>query len=203
MEKHLRILLPLLAFFVLSVISGCGASKGYVDQAIADERARAQASETNLENDVAANKADMERLKSLTTQLEKKTDMAINEAKGFENYQVLWEGEIYFEFNSSKLTVAAKEILDQAGDKMVAHRSAVMEVAGYCDPTGSDAYNLELGQKRAAAAKYYLVDNFGVNLYRLFTVSHGEKKAVEAADTSVSYAKQRKVTLRVWGKANL
>ena len=83
---------------------------------------------------------------------------------------------------------------------MVVNRTAVMEVGGYTDPTGSDAYNLELGNRRAAAAKYYLVDNYGVNLYRLYTVSYGENKAIEATDTQVSYSKQRKVVLKIWDK---
>jgi peptidoglycan-associated lipoprotein len=126
--------------------------------------------------------------------------MAINQAKGFENYQVIWEGEIFFDFNSSKITVEAQAILDQAGDKMITNRSAIAEIGGYCDPTGSDAYNLELGNKRAAASKYYLVDNFGINLYRLFLVSYGENKAVAGGDAQVSYAKQRKVTIKIWGK---
>ena len=203
MKKHLMIIMPLMALFVLSVMSGCGASKAYVDQAVADERARAQAAESNLDKNVETNKSALERLQSLTTQLEKKTDMAINQAKGFENYQVVWEGEIYFEFNSSKLTVEAKEILDQAGDKMITNRTAVMEIAGYCDPTGSAAYNMNLGLNRSTAAKYYLVDNFGVNLYRLYMVSHGENKAVEAVDASVSYAKQRKVILKIWDKPSM
>ena len=165
MKKRLLILMPLLALFVLAQLTGCGASKAYVDQAVANENARAQAAEANLEGNIETNKSALERLQSLTTQLEKKTDMAINEAKGFETYQVIWEGEIFFEFNSYDLTVSAKEIMDQAGDKMVVNRSAVMEVAGYADPTGAASYNMDLGMKRASNAKYYLVDNFGVNLY--------------------------------------
>ena len=149
MKKHLMVIMPLLALFVLSVLTGCGASKTYVDQAVADERARAQASESNLEKNVETNKSALERLQSLTAQLEKKTDMAINQAKGFESYQVIWEGEIYFEFNTSNLTVSAKEILDQAVDKMVVNRTAVMEIAGYTDPTGSAGYNMDLGLKRS------------------------------------------------------
>ena len=126
--------------------------------------------------------------------------MAINEAKGYENYQVIWEGEIYFNFNSSKITTEAQAILDEAGDKMVVIKGAIMELAGYCDPTGSDAYNLELGNKRSMAAKYYLVDNFGINLYRFFTVSYGKRKAVPSNEGNVSYAQQRKVKMRIWGK---
>lgn len=200
MKKLVLLMMPLLALYFLPTITGCGASKSYVDQAIADESARAQAAEANLDKGVQDNKSALERLQSLASQLEKKTDMAINQAKGFESYQVIWEGEIYFEFNSSKLTAAANEILDQAGDKMTVNRTAVMEVGGYTDPTGPAAYNLELGNRRAAAAKYYLVDNYGVNLYRLFMVSYGENKAIESTDTQVSYSKQRKVVLKIWDK---
>jgi peptidoglycan-associated lipoprotein len=200
MERHSRIILPMIGLLILAVLTGCGASKGYVDQAISDERARSEAADANLQKDVKDNKAVLERMQSLTAQLEQKTDMAINEAKGFENYQVIWEGEIYYEFNSSELTVAAREIMDQAGDKMVVNRTSVMEIAGYCDPSGSSAYNLELGRKRASAAKYYLVDNYGINLFRIYMVSHGETKAVEAGDTSVSYTKQRKVMMKLWDK---
>lgn len=200
MKRHLKIILPVICLFVLAVLAGCGASKGYVDQAISGERARSQAADANLEKDIKNNKTVVERIQSLTAQLEKKTDMAVNEAKGFENYQVIWEGEIYYEFNSGELTMAAREILDQAGDKMVVNRTSIMEIAGYCDPSGSSAYNLELGRKRASAAKYYLVDNYGINLFRIYMVSHGETKAVEAGDTSVSYTKQRKVMMKLWDK---
>lgn len=199
MKKYLWFVLPILGLFLIAALSGCGASKAYVDKAVADEHAQDQATADNLQKEVQANKDFIDRLQALTAQLEKKTDLAINQAKGFENYQVLWEGEIYFDFNSSDITVAAREVLDQAGDKMTLDKGSVMEVSGYTDPRGSDAYNFQLGEKRANAAKYFLVDNYGVNLYRLFTVSYGKKKAVEAGDSQGSYSKQRKVSLKIWG----
>jgi len=199
MKKYLWVVLPILGLFLIMVLSGCGASKSYVDKAIADEHTQNQAVTDNLQKEIQTNKDFIDKLQALTMQLEKKADLAINKAKGFENYQVIWEGEIYFDFNSSAITVAAREVLDQAGDKMTLDKGSVMEISGYTDPRGSDAYNLQLGDKRANAAKYFLVDNYGVNLYRLFTVSHGKKKAVEAGDSQGSYSKQRRVTLRVWG----
>lgn len=199
--KKMKYLLPVLGMIALMLlVAGCGASKQYVDNAVAEERARSQSAVDNLKKSVDENKASVERLQSLTAQLESKTDMAINEAKGFESYQVLGEWELFFDFNSYDLTSASIETLDKIGDKMVADRGTVVEISGYTDPSGSKGYNLELGQKRAGAAKYYLVDNYGINLYRTFLVSHGEKKAMEAGDGQVSYAKQRKVKIKLWGK---
>jgi peptidoglycan-associated lipoprotein len=200
MEKRkIRVILPVVGLIFIMLAAGCGASKTYVDQTVSEERARSEASVSQMAKDVAANTAELGKLQSLTAQLEKKTDMAINQAKGFEDYQVMATYEIYFDFNSSKITMDAQSILDQAGDKMTTDRKAVMEIAGYCDPTGSAAYNMDLGNKRSAAAKYYLVDNFGVNLYRIFSVSYGKNKAVEMGDGKPAYAKDRKVVIKIWG----
>ncbi len=198
--KKMRLLLPVLGMIALVLLAGCGASKQYVDNAVAEERARSQSAVDNLKKSVDDNKASVEQLQSLTAQLETKTDMAINQAKGFESYQVIGEWEIFYDFNSTELTSNAIESMDQIGDKMIADRTTVLEIAGYTDPSGSKAYNMELGNKRSSAAKYYLVDNYGVNLYRMFVVSHGENKAMEATDGQVSYAKQRKVKIKLWGK---
>jgi len=199
MKKLLVLLFPLVALLVMSVVTGCGASKTYVDQAVSDERARAQADVDAVEKDVAANKAEMDKLAALTKQLETKTNMAINEAKGFENYIVIWEATINFPFDSYELTVEAKDFLDQGGDMMVANPKAIMELAGYTDPTGDAAYNMMLGDKRAAAAKYYLVDSYGVSLFRIFNMSYGETKAQSGDTGGVKYSQQRKVTLKLWG----
>jgi peptidoglycan-associated lipoprotein len=199
-NKKLMILLPLFAIVVISMAAGCGASKSYVDQAIGEERARSDAALSNVSTKVDANAAEIERLKSLAQQIEKKADMAINEAKGYENYQIIWEGDIYFNFNSAKITTEAHATLDQAGDKMTTSKGSIMDLAGYCDPTGSDAYNMELGMKRSQAAKYYLVDNFGLTLYRFFDISYGKRKAVPTSEGNTSYAKQRHVHMRVWGR---
>jgi peptidoglycan-associated lipoprotein len=186
----------------LMLVAGC-ASKSYVNQAVAEEHAKSEASISAVQQKADANTAAIERLQSLAAQIEKKADLAINKAKGFEDYQILWEGEIYFDFNSSEITTAAREILDQAGQKMTADKSTVMEIGGYCDPIGGQEYNLALGDRRAAAAKFYLVDDYGINLFRLFLVSYGSKKAQAGLGdgrNASSYAKQRKVILKLWGK---
>jgi peptidoglycan-associated lipoprotein len=198
-RKTLSMMAVLMALAIIATVTGCGASKDYVDKSIADERARSQADVTQVKTDVSANKADIDRVQSLVSQLEQKTAQAVNQAKGFENYQVLWEGEIFFAFNATEIRPDAQQILDEGAKKMTEVKNSVMEISGYTDPTGSAGYNMELGNKRAAAAKYYLVDAYGINLFRIFMVSYGDKKSVAMADGKISYAKQRVVKLRLWG----
>lgn len=191
-----------LALILIAIIglTGCGASKTYVDESIAGERAQSTAAMAKVEKEIAENKAALDQMQKLQRQLEQKTDMVLNEAKGFEDYQVIWEGEIFFDFNSTDITVDGQAIIDQAGNKMSSNRSSVMEFEGFTDPSGSKSHNMTLGQKRAASAKYYLVDNFGINLFRMFLTSHGENKAVDMGDGKGSYAKMRKVKMKLWGK---
>ena len=198
--RKLGAFLPVIGLIAIFLVAGCGASKTYVDQAVAGEKARSEAELGSISKEVADTKAELTKLQSLTSQLEKKADLAINQAKGFEDYQVIGTYTILFDFNSSEITLEAQSQLDKAGDQMTTNRSAVMEIAGYCDPSGSKAYNMELGNKRASSAKYYLVDRFGINLYRMFMVSYGKEKSVAATDGKASYANQRKVVLKVWGK---
>jgi outer membrane protein OmpA-like peptidoglycan-associated protein len=195
----MRFMVPIVALLALALLAGC-ATKGYVNKTVGDEQTRAQTAESQVAEETATNKVELEKLKALAAEIDKKADLAINEAKGFESYQVIWEGEIYFDFNATKVTVEAAQTLDEAGDKMLAAKSSIMELAGYCDPVGSDSYNMELGTKRADAAKYYLVDNFGITLFRFFTVSFGDRKAAPMGDTSASNAKERKVKMRIWDK---
>jgi peptidoglycan-associated lipoprotein len=202
MKRPVTLFVLLVAGLSLVLLAGC-ASKSYVNKTVAEEHAKSEASINAVQQEAEANKAEIDRLQILAAQIEKKADLAINKAKGFEDYQVLWEGEIYFDFNSSEITTAAREVLDQAGQKMTGDKSSVLEIGGYCDPVGSREYNLALGDRRAAAAKFYLVDDYGVNLYRLFLVSFGSQKAKAGLGdgrNSSTYSKQRKVTLKLWGK---
>jgi outer membrane protein OmpA-like peptidoglycan-associated protein len=154
-----------------------------------------------MRSDVQANKDQLASLQSLSRELEQNVDKAINEARGFEDYVVVWEGTVYFEFNSYQLKAEAITILDEAGDNMTTRPTSVMEINGYTDPQGDADYNIGLGEKRANSAKYYLADKFGVTLFRLHILSYGERKAATMTeDASASYAKQRRVHLKLWDK---
>jgi outer membrane protein OmpA-like peptidoglycan-associated protein len=181
-------------------IAGCGVNKDYVQQQIKESEARTESKIASLRDKTDANAAEIAKLQSLAKQLSEKADMAINEAKGFENYQIIWSGEIYFDFDSYEINPTAADILNEAGRKLEENPGAVIEIAGHTDQTGSAKYNLMLGEKRADSAKRYLAENFGISLYRMFVISYGEDKPVALPDERNAASKNRRVTLKIWGR---
>ena len=189
----------LLALLTVSLlVAGCGANKKYVDAqvAAAEERATGRLSAVSSKTD--ENSEQLVRLQSLATELNRKTDMAINQAAGFEKYQVIWQGELNFGFDKYDVDPEAQAILDEAGRQMTAHPQSIAEIAGHTDRTGSREYNYVLGERRANAVRRYLGDKFSVGLFRMFTVSHGRDKADQLPDQRYAGAKNRRVTISIW-----
>ena len=181
------------------LIAGC-ASKGYVDQRVAEAQAQSDAQINELKAKAALNADDIKKLQTLSDQLSTKTEMALNEAKGFENYQVIWEGTVNFDYDSFELTQVAKEKLEELGTKMIDHPRSLLEIEGHTDKSGSAKYNLELGQKRSDAVKKFMIDQYGIALYRMFTASHGETKPVAMPDEKNAFTKNRRVVMKLWGQ---
>lgn len=189
--KHVSI-----AALLALALAGCGVKKDYVAQQIAESESRTNA---KIDTNASLSATDIARLQQLTSELSKKTDMALNKASGFENYQVIWSGEINFSFDSWEVDNVGEQILNEAGQKMQDVKNSLLEVAGHTDATGSSQYNLTLGDRRADAAKRYLNDHFGVSLYRMFSISYGKSKPVAMPDQRQAGAKNRRVTLQLWG----
>jgi outer membrane protein OmpA-like peptidoglycan-associated protein len=181
------------------MIVGCGVNKDYVAEQIADSEGRTGAKIATVQDKADGNAAEVAKLQALAKELAAKTDMAINKAKGFEAYQVLWSGVINFDFDSWDITPTAEQILSEACQKMTEVPGSVIEIEGHTDQTGSNKYNLMLGEKRAGAAKRHLADNCGVSLYRMFLISYGEDKPVAMGDERDASSKNRRVSLKVWG----
>lgn len=182
-----------------ALLAGC-ASKGYVAEQVASAESRQGAKLAEVSSKTDQNSADLAKLQALSLELEKKADLAINKVSGFENYKILWEGEINFAFDKYDLDGAAQQILGEAGQKMNGEPRSIIEISGYTDRIGPRDYNFLLGQRRADAAKRFLFEKYGVGLFRTFTVSFGkEKAAAGSADTKHVGAKDRRVTLKVWG----
>lgn len=195
----MRILL-VVALLLSLMFVGCGASKDYVAQQIQQSEAKTNAEISSVRDQTDTNAAEIKKLQSLAAQISQKADLAINKAKGFENYQIIWQGEINFDFDSYLITATAESILNEAGEKMEEFPGSILEVAGYTDRTGTAKYNYLLGQQRADASKRFLASKFGISLYRMFTVSYGEDKPVALPDEQNASSRNRRVTLAVWGE---
>lgn len=184
---------------LMIVVIGCGVNKDYVQQQIAESESRTNSQIGTLRDKTDGNATEISKLQSLSQQLSEKADLAINKAKGFENYQILWQGEVNFDFDSYEINATAEQILMEAGEKLEQNPGSVIEIVGHTDGTGSGQYNLMLGQHRAESAKLFLADRFGISLYRMFILSYGEKKPIALPSETQANSKNRRVNLTIWG----
>ena len=86
---------------------------------------------------------------------------------------------VYFDYDSSILRSDATVRLDRAVEWLKQNPDVVIQIEGHCDERGTDAYNLALGERRAFAARRYLI-SLGVNPDRIFTISYGEEQPAVA-----------------------
>ena len=91
---------------------------------------------------------------------------------------------IYFDYDSSVLKPEAKAKLEKGADWLKRKPKVNVQIEGHCDERGTNEYNLALGERRALAARRYLI-SLGISTDRIFTISYGEERpAVEGHDES-------------------
>ena len=106
------------------------------------------------------------------------------------------ENMVNFGFDSSDLTTAAKANLDKLAQVLKNNMDTNINIYGHTDSKGTDAYNLSLSERRAAAVKNYLVSQ-GVSSSRMFTMGVGEKEPVASNDTDAGRAENRRVEFAI------
>ena len=82
---------------------------------------------------------------------------------------------VFFAFNSSEISDAARENLLGQSAFLKNHDDVKVQIAGNCDERGSTEYNLALGARRANAAKSVLVKD-GIDAKRVSTISYGKER---------------------------
>ena len=103
---------------------------------------------------------------------------------------------VYFGFNVSALDDAAKtKMTHNAGLLRKPTDTKVTVIEGHCDSRGSTEYNLALGEKRALAAKQYLVD-LGVDDKTLTVMSYGEERLDALEETEAAHGRNRRVEFK-------
>lgn len=102
----------------------------------------------------------------------------------------------FFENDGQKLTSRAKENLDEYAEYMKAHPTSKVNVTGYADSKGKPAYNQKLSEKRAEAAKSYLVSK-DINANRINAKGMGEKNPIADNAFADGRAQNRRVELTI------
>lgn len=99
--------------------------------------------------------------------------------------------DVYFEFDSSALTMAAQDVLKRKAEWLRDNPDRSVVIEGHCDERGTNEYNLALGDRRATSAKQFLTD-LGIPPSRLSTISYGEERPVDPRHTEEAWAKNRR-----------
>ena len=103
---------------------------------------------------------------------------------------------IYFKENEANLTDFAKLMLVELTHVLTQQPGLVIEVGAYTDDVGSDQFNKDLSERRAAAVKNYLVDK-GAKPMQLQTRGYGETAPVVANINDANRALNRRVEFKI------
>ncbi len=106
---------------------------------------------------------------------------------------------VYFDFDSYEIRDDMKGRMDDNAAFLLQNPGVKIEIQGNCDSRGTNEYNIALGEKRAMAAKKYLV-RLGVAPDRMDVVSFGEERPIDPADTPEAWAKNRRDDFVITGR---
>ena len=98
---------------------------------------------------------------------------------------------IFFATNKSKLTTASRDTLRKQATWMRKNKSVTITVEGHADERGTREYNLALGERRANAAKDYLM-TYGVSGKRISVISYGKERPVNPANSPLAWSQNRR-----------
>lgn len=120
-------------------------------------------------------------------------------APGSEQQLVANVGDrVFYAFNRSDLSSTDQSTLDRQASWLSQYQNVNVTIAGNADPRGTETYNLALGQRRANAAKDYLVAK-GVSPSRVQTISYGKSCLVSPGNSPEDYTQDRVAITSVQG----
>ena len=101
---------------------------------------------------------------------------------------------MHFDFDKAIIRNEDEPVLDEAAAKLKANPSSRIDVNGYTDAIGSEAYNLKLSQRRAGAVAAYL-EKQGIPSGQLVPQGFGKTHFVATNATDDGRAQNRRVEL--------
>jgi peptidoglycan-associated lipoprotein len=183
---------------VAAFATACGGKKP-VEQvapvANADSAAAAQAEADRIAREEADRRAreEAERVAS-----QRAADSAAAAARATEEIKATLAAMIHFDYDKSNIRPDDAGALDQKVAILQANPDLRIRVGGHCDERGSDEYNLALGNRRAQAAKQYLVSH-GIDASRIETQSWGEEKPLVDGHDEGAWSQNRRDEFEIIG----
>ena len=106
---------------------------------------------------------------------------------------------LFFELDSSDVSSAGQQVLQANAAVMKKYPAWQITIEGHCDERGTAEYNLALGERRALAAKNYLV-SLGVPADKVKTVSYGKEFPFDAGHDDGAWQKNRRAHFVITAK---
>ena len=143
------------------------------DVTMANLPARCRAAFASLRSKLVATREGRVPAEAVATPAAPKPEAAGADARGAGKESVLKDA--FFDYDKSSIRPDAKPNLDENAKWLKANPNAALTIEGHCDERGTREYNLGLGQRRAKAAKDYLV-SAGIDAKRIKIISYGKER---------------------------
>lgn len=98
---------------------------------------------------------------------------------------------VWFDTDSYDIDAEDQAVLTKQAAWLAKYPNVTVTIEGHCDERGTREYNLALGDRRATAAKNYLV-NAGVSASRLSVISYGKERPLATGSDEASWAQNRR-----------
>jgi outer membrane protein OmpA-like peptidoglycan-associated protein len=174
-------------------LGGC-ATKDFVREQVAAEDTKVQATQTRVDQ----HDSRLAQLDQSTKEALDRATAAGKLAEGkFLYSMVLSDDSVKFKNASAKLTPEAEQRLADFADKLKNdNRNVYLEIQGHTDARGPNTLNTRLGEERAEAVRLFM-NQHGVPLNRMSTISYGKADPVADNKTRTGRAQNRRVVLIV------
>ena len=98
---------------------------------------------------------------------------------------------VFFATNKSSLTSASRETLRKQATYLRKNKKLNVTIEGHADERWTREYNLALGERRANAAKDYLM-TYGISENRISVISYGKERPVDSGSNPLAWSKNRR-----------
>ena len=133
-------------------------------------------------------------ISACATGKKKAADMQNDVYTGTDTIEYLANGvpdRVFFATNKFNLTTAARDTLRKQATWLRKNKDITVTIEGHADVRGTREYNLALGERRANAAKDYLM-TYGVSGKRLSVISYGKERPVNPASSPLAWSQNRR-----------
>lgn len=161
-------------------VSGC-ASKGVVKETAQPQKTTSAAEQKRITDALANKKISQETVASKEV---------VDSTRLIKDMQAKMK-DIHFEYDGYVIRNDERPILKQVAETLMKNGNVKVTIEGNCDERGTTEYNLALGDKRAVAAKDFLL-SLGVESGRMNIVSNGKEKPLCADSNETCWAKNRR-----------